>query len=292
MNDVNNDEMKVLVTGDMGFVGNATKQYLEEEKKMDVIGYDLINGQDFTDEEQLLRTLRTQQPDRILHLGAVANFGEADKDPIRAYETNAGGTKLIAELADEFHIPLVYASTGSVYMPINRKPPITEDFPIKGNSVYGCSKCVGELYVRKTPNPYIVLRYAHLYGRGKRQHGLIAGALERIHRGVKPRLYGGLQSNDFTYIDDIAHANYLALTAPPFAWHQVYNIGSGEELSAEYAMNEVCKVSGYKGEIQKEDVRTVDAERFVFDITKARDMLGYDPKYDFHDGLVKMFQKV
>ena len=164
-------------------------------------------------------------------------------------------------------------------------------FHLKGNSVYGCSKCVGELYVRSFHNPYIILRYAHLYGRGKRKHGLVAGALERIKRGAEPRLYGGLQSNDFTYIDDIVQANYLALTAPPFAWHQVYNIGTGEEITAEEAMNEVCNVSKYQGEIKREEVRTVDAERFVFDISKARDMLGYDPKYNFHDGLVKMFSE-
>ena len=283
--------MKVLITGDEGFVGSATREYLKELDNCEVIGYDLINGFDFTDEDQLRSVLGEHLPDRILHLGAVANFGEADKDPIRAYETNAEGTRLVAELADEFHIPIVYASTGSVYMPINDKPPITESFPIKGNSVYGCSKSVGELYVRRLPNPYIVLRYAHLYGRGKRKHGLVAGALERIKRGAQPRLYGGLQSNDFTYIDDVVQANYLALTAPSFAWHQVYNIGTGEEITAEEAMNEVCNVSRYSGEIKHETVRTVDAERFVFDISKARDMLGYDPKYKFHDGLVKMFEK-
>ena len=285
------DELKVLITGDEGFVGSATREYLKKLDNCKVVGYDLINGFDFTDEDQLRMVLGGELPNRILHLGAVANFGEADKDPIRAYETNAEGTRIVAELADEFHIPLVYASTGSVYMPINDKPPITESFPIKGNSVYGCSKSVGELYVRRNPNPYIVLRYAHLYGRGKRKHGLVAGALERIKRGAQPRLYGGLQSNDFTYIDDIVQANYLALTAPPFAWHQVYNIGTGEEITAEEAMNEVCNVSRYSGEIKHETVRTVDAERFVFDISKARDMLGYDPKYKFHDGLVKMFEK-
>ena len=285
------DELKVLITGDEGFVGSATREYLKKLDNCKVVGYDLINGFDFTDEDQLRMVLGGELPNRILHLGAVANFGEADKDPIRAYETNAEGTRIVAELADEFHIPLVYASTGSVYMPINDKPPITESFPIKGNSVYGCSKSVGELYVRRNPNPYIVLRYAHLYGRGKRKHGLVAGALERIKRGAQPRLYGGLQSNDFTYIDDVVQANYLALTAPPFAWHQVYNIGTGEEITAEEAMNEVCNVSGYSGEIKREEVRTVDAERFVFDISKARDTLGYDPQYNFHDGLVRMFGK-
>jgi len=289
-------ELKVLVTGDEGFVGAATKRILEikidaGQIKGKVIGFDIINGFDFTDPEQLEDVIGDEEPNRILHLGAVANFAEADKDPVRAFETNALGTLNIADLADEYHIPLVYASTGSVYMPIVRTPPITEDFPVIGNSVYGCSKALGELYVKSFKNPYIILRYAHLYGKGKRQHGLIAGATERIKRGAQPRLYGGVQSNDFTYIDDVVQANYLALTAPPFAWHQAYNIGTGEEITTEHAMNEICHVTGYKGEIKKEEVRTVDANRFVFDISKAKNMLGYNPQYTFHEGLERMFGK-
>lgn len=287
-------ELKVLMTGDEGFVGSATRRLLEikiDAKKIQgtITGFDIINGFDFTDSEQLEDVIAEENPNRILHLGAVANFAEADKDPLRAFETNALGTLNIAELADTYHIPLVYASTGSVYMPISRTPPITEDFPVMGNSVYGCSKTLGELYVKSFKNPYIILRYAHLYGKGKRQHGLVAGAFERIKRGAQPRLYGGIQSNDFTYIDDVVQANYLALTAPPFAWHQAYNIGTGEEITTEDAMNEICKVTKYEGEIKKEEVRTVDANRFVFDISKARNMLGYNPQYNFHDGLMRMF---
>ena len=288
-------ELNVLMTGDEGFVGAATKRILEI--KMDagqikgkVIGYDIINGFDFTDPEQLESVIVEEEPNRILHLGAVAHFGEADTDPIRAFETNALGTLNIAELADKYHIPLVYASTGSVYMPISRTPPITEDFPIIGNSNYGCSKALGERYVKSfKTNPHIILRYAHLYGKGKRQHGLVAGAIERIKRGAEPRLYGGAQSNDFTYIDDVVQANYLALKAAPFAWHQAYNIGTGEEITTEDAMNEICRVTGYKGGIKKEEVRTVDANRFVFDISKAQNMLGYKPQYTFHEGLERMF---
>ena len=180
-------DMKVLITGDEGFVGSATKEYLRKEQNWVVVGYDIVNGYDFTDESQFAAVLEAEKPDRILHLGAVANFAEADKHPIRAYETNARGTQVVAQLAGRHHIPLVYSSTGSVYMPITDKPPITESFPVKGNSVYGCSKCVGELYVQRYANPYIVLRYAHLYGRGKRKHGLVAGAIERIRRGAEPR---------------------------------------------------------------------------------------------------------
>lgn len=279
--------MRILITGNLGFVGTATQKFLES-KSIEVIGYDLMDKQDICDYSQFKEYVRIKNPDRILHLGAIARFADADKNPKLAHSTNVLGTINIVNVCKEFHIPLVYASTGSVYMPIKLKPPITESFPIMGNSVYGCTKALGELYVQEC-NPYIILRYAHLYGKEKRMHGLIGGFLDRISRGLEPTLYGGKQSNDFTYIDDVATANYLALTAPWDKWNQAYNIGTGEELSAEQAGKIVCEIAGYTGKIIVNEQRGVDPDRFVFDISKAQVMLGFKAKYTFKEGMEKMY---
>lgn len=282
--------MKILITGNRGFVGSETTKLLEE-KGHTVLGYDLMDGFDIRDYDQL-RDLCEDKPDRILHLAAIARFADADKDPKLAFETNVLGTKNVVRVAELLHIPLVYASTGSVFMPIpsNLEPPITEEWPAKGNSVYGCTKYMGELYV-KEHTPHIILRYAHLYGKEKRMHGLIGGYLDRINRGLAPTLYGGKQSNDFTYIKDVAQANYLALTAPWDKWNQVYNIGTGEELTAEQAGQAVCRAAGYDGDVEVKEQREVDASRFVYDITKAKTMLGFEPQYTFEQGLKDMFNK-
>jgi nucleoside-diphosphate-sugar epimerase len=103
-------------------------------------------------------------------------------------------------------------------------------------------------------------------------------------------LYGGDQSNDFVYVSDIAMANMLALTSPWDKWNEIYNIGTGEELTAEKAGEIVCKVTGWKGGVEKVDARLVDPSRFVYDITKAKVMLGYEPKYNFERGLKEMFK--
>jgi nucleoside-diphosphate-sugar epimerase len=193
-----------------------------------------MDGLDVRDQAQLSGVLSKTQPERILHLAAVARFADADANPLLAHEINVLGTMNVAAVCKKLHIPLVYSSTGSVYMPIKQKPPITEDFAACGNSVYGCTKYLGELYVREV-TPHIILRYAHLYGREKRMHGLIGGFAARIERGLAPTLYGGKQSNDFTYIADVAKANVMALETPWDKWNQAYNIGTGEELSAEAA---------------------------------------------------------
>ncbi len=279
--------MRVLVTGDKGFVGAYTANLLCARGHW-VIGYDLMCGRDIRDVEQLYRVVDAEKPDRILHLAAIARFADADANPMLAHETNVLGTANVAAVVRKLHIPLVYSSTGSVYMPIKEKPPITEAFQACGNSVYGCTKYLGELYVRQANVPYIILRYAHLYGHEKRMHGLIGGFLDRIQRGMAPTLYGGRQSNDFTYIADVAKANVLALEAPWDKWHQVYNIGTGEELTAEHAGRLVCDVWGYKGHIEIKEQRTVDPDRFVFDCSKAERMLQFKAEYDFRRGLEDM----
>src|SRR5262245_38791146 len=194
--------MRVLITGDRGFVGSATAEVAGEH---DVLGYDIMDGWDILDAEQLSDAM--SQCDRVLHLAAIARFADADADPLRAYRTNVQGTANVIAAAERNHVPIVFASTGSVYMPIHREPPITEDFPAVGNSVYGVTKNLADLMVQQARVPWIVLRYAHLYGLEKRLHGLVGGVLSRIERGLAPTLYGGQQSNDFTYIADVARAN-------------------------------------------------------------------------------------
>ena len=278
--------MKVLITGDRGFVGQATINELGPTS--DWQGFDVLDRLDIRDLTILEIAIRRFDPDRILHLAAIARFADADDHPQLAFETNALGTKNVVQIASRYKIPLVYASTGSVYMPIHIPPPITEGFPAVGNSTYACSKYLGELYVQRMTSPWIILRYAHLYGKDKRLHGLVGGFLERIERGLQPTLYGGQQSNDFTYILDVARANRLALEAPWHAWNQIYNVGRGEELTAAKAGRMICEVFGYEGSPKVVEQRTVDPVRFVFDCTKAERMLGFKAEYDFCSGLEDM----
>lgn len=281
--------MRILVTGGSGFVGSETIKLLEKEGH-EVFNYDLMKGYDIRDIDQFIDVCDEYEPDRVLHLAAIARFSDADRDPRLTFETNALGTRNVSEVCKELHIPLVYSSTGSVYMPITEEPPITEEFKATGNSQYACSKLMGEKFVIEN-TPYIILRYAHIYGKEKRGHGLIGGYWDRIRRGLQPQLYGGTQSNDFTYVKDIAQANLKALTAPWDKWNQIYNIGTGEELSAEKAGEIVCKATGWTGGVETIKSRESDPQRFVYDLTKAKVMLNYEPEYDFEKGIKEMFDE-
>lgn len=285
--------MNVLVSGSKGFVGTETVRLLVAAGHS-VVEYDLMDGKDIRDLNQLEQWATaggTQAVDRILHLAAIARFDEADANPILTHETNVVGTMNVCAVAAKHHIPVVFASTGSAYMPIKGTPPITEDFPIMGNSVYGCSKALSELYVRRL-NPHIVLRYSHLYGAEKRWHGLIGGFLSRIEHDLEPILYNGAQSNDFLYVRDVARANLIALEATWDKWNECYNIGTGEELTAKAAGDIICKAAGYDKGIEIRPGRAVDAERFVYDMTKANTKLGFTAEWSFEDGMEDMMREI
>lgn len=283
--------MNLMITGGLGFVGTATKKYITKtDPSILVFDYDIMQGYDIRNKAQLREFCLKYNIKRILHLAAISRFADADKDPKLAFETNVMGTKNVAEIAKELQIPIIYSSTGSCYMPITNEPPITEEFPVTGNSQYACSKLVGEKYIQNC-NPYLILRYAHIYGIEKRGHGLVGGYWARIQRGLQPKLMGGAQSNDFVFEADIAQANYLAIAATWDKYNQIYNIGSGEELTAEKAGEIVCSVTGWEGGVEKVKAREVDPQRFIYNIDKASSMLGYKPKYKFIDGITEMFKE-
>jgi UDP-glucose 4-epimerase len=283
--------VKILITGNLGFVGGATEKLLTEAGHQ-VIGFDVMENKDIRDVAQLEKCVQETQPDRILHLAAIARFSEADKDPKLAFETNAMGTMNVARVAQKYHVPVVYSSTGSAIMPLNDyTPPFDESIPARGNSIYGSTKAFGEMYIRES-KPFIILRYGHLYGAEKRMHGAISGFLDRMQRGLAPVLYGGQQTNSFIYIKDIARANVLALTANWDCWNQIYNIGSSEELTTEFVFNTIKKMMGYKGKIEKKEQRTVDPSRFAFDVSKADRMLNFKPQWKFEAGLKDMLTEM
>lgn len=269
------------MTGGSGFVGTHTISALKE-KGYEVFNFDLKTKHDIRQRDDLEDVIK--EGDKVLHLAAVARFNDADNDPLLALETNALGTKNVAYACLRQNAErLVYASTGSIYMPIEETPPITERFKARGNSQYACTKFQGEEYIRRYRIPHIVLRYAHLYGEGKIGHGAIGGFIDRMTRGLAPVLYGGFQSNDFCAVQDIVAANLLALETPNI--NEVYNIGTGEELTTVAVFEILADLFGYHKDFERLPARTVDPMRFVYDISKARKMLGFEPKYNFIDGM-------
>lgn len=275
--------MKCVITGSAGFVANYTISVLQKAG-YEIVKFDLVNGLDVCSEEAL-RCYITPGC-KVLHLAAIARFADADTDPPEAYRTNVGGTAMLLKVCQDIGVDrVVLSSTGSVYMPVWNVP-IREHHPIAGNSHYGNSKAQQELMMHYHRVPFVILRYAHLYGPLKRHGGLIDAFLTRVKRGETPILYGGRQSNDFTYIKDVAEANKLALETPHT--NEIFNIGTGEEITSEQVFEILKELVNYDGPIDYHPLRVVDASRFVMDISKAQRLLGYNPKWTLRSGLEDM----
>ena len=274
----------VLVTGSSGFVAGHTIPALREAG-YSVVPYDILDGLDICDPDALEMCLTPGC--KVLHLAAVSRFASATENPPEAYRTNVGGTATLLRVAGEVGAErVVMASTASVYMPV-WNPPIRESHPISGNSHYGFSKAHAESMTQLHRDvPHVILRYAHLYGQNKAHGGLIDAFLDRIERGAKPLMYGGAQSNDFTYIKDVVAANLLALETEHV--NEAYNVGTGEAVTTEQAFEILQEATGYSGEVQHEPMRSVDSMRFVLDMVKSRRLLGYCPEWKFEDGLRDM----
>ena len=285
---MNKKKETIFITGHLGFVGKHTVKHLESLGHK-VVGYDLIEGNDIRDYDKLLKMI---EPDmKILHLAAVSTFFDADKDPIKVFTVNGLGTENVTRAAKEKGAErVVYSSTGSVYMPVVEDPPLTENHRAMGNSHYACAKRVGELYLLQADIPYVILRYAHLYGQGKEKEGAVGGFIDRMRRGAAPVLYGGKQSNDFCYIKDVVRANELALFTPNI--NEIYNIGTGEETTTEDIFEIMRKISGYNKEFDHKEQRTVDANRFFYDMSKAQKLLGFKPQWDLNKGLNDMWKLI
>lgn len=253
----------------------------------ETLNYDLKEGYDIRNIDQLRSVV--EEGDKILHLAAIARFREAEENPVLAYQTNVGGSANVFRAAAEKKAErVVHASTGSVYMPVWASP-ISEDHPVSGNSHYGFSKALAEKMLLLHRVPFVVLRYAHLYGKGKYGHGAIGGFIERMERGLRPVLFGGYQSNDFCYVLDVVQANLAALETPHT--NEYFNIGTGYEMTTEDAFEIIRNVTNYQGEFEYRPIRGVDASRFVYDISKAQRLLNYKPEYDLKRGLEHMFSE-
>lgn len=304
---------RVVVTGADGFIGSHMVQALLM-KGYEVLAVDLkFNRLKETDawSNSHLQTLKLditdknlsrfiEKDDKVLHLAAVSSFAPAEEDPQQAVRINVEGTVnvILACLeqvkkngrivwkrkADRF----VFSSTGSVLDPKTEMPAI-ENSPRKPTSIYGLSKKDAEdwiiFWAKFTPLPYVILRYAFVYGNGK-DWGAIGVFLKKIRNKESPVVFGGRQSNDFIYIKDLVQANLLALETQ--FTNQIFNVGTGDATSIKDVCKYCLKATESDLQMKIEPSRVFDYQVFVYNMTKANTLLRFHPKWNVLDGIRDM----
>lgn len=299
-----------LVTGGAGFIGSNLCEALLE------MGYtvrcldNLSTGKyeniepftkldKFTFIEGDIRNLdtcmeATKSVDYVLNQAAWGSVPRSIEMPLLYEEINIRGTLNMMEASRQNGVKkFVYASSSSVY---GDHPQLPKKEGVEGNvlSPYALTKKVDEEYGRLYKELYGLdtygLRYFNVFGRRQNPDGAYAAVIPKFIRmllnGETPTINGdGKQSRDFTYIDNVIEANLRACLASSEAGGNAFNIGAGGREFLIDVYNNLCKALGKDvepifGPPRKGDIRDSNA-----DITKAKEMLGYDPEFDFAKGI-------
>ncbi len=307
----------VLVTGGAGFIGsNLCGRLLKQNNKVVCLD-NLSTGNErnilpFLDHKNFrfingdicaVDTCReaTHGVDIILHQAALGSVPRSVQFPLATHTNNATGTLNILDAARLNGVKrVVYASSSSVYGDAPELPK-KEDNTGLPLSPYAASKSVGEMYAKVFGQLYdietIGLRYFNVFGRNQDPEGAYAAAIPRF---IKSMVYGapvtvhgdGQQSRDFTYIENVIQANQLAaVTENPAALNQAYNIAYGEQYTIEYLVGQLEDLlRELSPELPRVNITSIperpgDIKHSLADISKARELLGYDPEYSLAKGL-------
>lgn len=232
--------------------------------------------------------------DYVLHQAAWGSVPRSIEMPVFYAENNVLGMVNMLEASRQAGVKrFVYASSSSVYGDAAKLPKVEgkEGAPL---SPYALSKKVDEeygmLYARLYGLQTFGLRYFNVFGRRQNPEGAYAAVIPRmvrqLMRGEAPVIHGdGKQSRDFTYIDNVIQANLLACAAPAEAAGQVFNIATGKRETLLEVYKAIEKLLGTRIEPTFGPARQGDVRHSHADITRARELLGYAPEWDFQRGI-------
>lgn len=232
--------------------------------------------------------------DIIYHLAAFTSVPESIIMPRSCNDINISGTFNLLECARIKDVnTVIFSSSGAVYGELKILP-MKEDMPTNPISPYGVSKLSGEKYLFQYSKTYglntISLRYQNVYGPRQDMSpysGVISKWLRNLQKCENFIIYGdGEQIRDFVYIKDVVDANFKAAITKNVAG-EVFNIGSDTKITINDLANTMKVLWEDTGiEIIYGEPRLGDIKKGYADITKARLLLNYKPKYDIHSGII------
>jgi UDP-glucose 4-epimerase len=231
--------------------------------------------------------------DYVFHEAAIASVPRSIDDPKTCHDVNVTGTfNVLCTARDAGVKRVVYAASSSAYGDIEGEYK-REDMPPRPLSPYGAAKLAAEHYMKVFYEVYgletVSLRYFNVFGPRQDPNSEYAAVIPkfalRMMIDESPIIYGdGLQSRDFTFIDNIVHGNLLAITSPKAAG-QMFNLACG----GRYSLLDVVKIlnSHMSKDIEPifEPSRTGDIKHSRADINKAGELLGYEPIITFEEGI-------
>lgn len=303
--------LRVVVTGGGGFIGShLVEKLLALGAKVTVVD-NFLNGskiehlkgndnltvcqEDVRDAEAISRIF--QDKDMVFHLAAVVGVEEAQTAPLEVLDVEIKGTVNVLDSAVEQGIRrVVFASSSEVYGDLPTA--MSENSPLCPKSTYAVVKVVGEEYCRAFHQryglEYTCLRYFNVYGARQDERFVIPRFVKQVLSDESILIYGnGEQTRDFTYMDDAVNMSLLAGIKPE-ASCQALNIGTGVMTTindvARLVTNTIDSKKSVKSSyIDYDSKRPREIEVFtrMADITRSRQLLGYEPRVSLPSGIEK-----
>jgi UDP-glucose 4-epimerase len=235
----------------------------------------------------------TGRVEAVIHLAAIVSPFYSVKKPEVVNSVNVDGTlNVLNSCVKKKNHKLVFASSSSVYGNQTRVP-ITEGNPLQPITPYGASKLSGEKYCGAYNRTYglstIALRYFNVYGERQSSNpysGVIAIFSKQLRHGLPPKIFGnGAQTRDFIHVTDVVHANLQALNSNT-GTGDAFNVGTGRPITINELASLQAKLAN-KTETTPihAPARTGDIKDSYADITRAREILQFEPKIELEEGL-------
>lgn len=305
--------MKVLVTGGAGFIGSHLVErvlaggqsvaivddfndYYDPKIKranISTVAKDIaVHDVDLRDDGKVASLFKKEKFEAIFHLAARAGVRPSIQQPQLYYDTNVAGTLHLLEGARTSGVErFIFASSSSVYGAAKKVPFSEEEHLTQTLSPYAATKIGGEFLCSTYSHLYklriVALRYFTVYGARQRPDLAIHQFTRKIQAGEAIDQFGdGTTRRDYTYIDDILQGTMAALKydGPIF---DVFNLGESETIQLKDLISAIEKVLGKEAKINRLPEQPGDMPLTCADISKARRLLGYNPKTKFEDGLPK-----
>lgn len=301
--------LRIMVTGGAGFIGS---HLVDELIEMDnsVIVYDNLDKHyagkedniqfhlgdpnliflkfDILDYDVLCKVMK--KVDVIFHLAAQPGVRYSLENPQKTNTVNTTGTLNVLMAAKQNHVKkIIFASSSAVYG-TPQYMPVDETHPTNPISIYGASKLAAEKFCRIYDNLFdlstITLRYHTVYGPRQRPDMAIYKWTQQLFENKPPVIYGtGEQTRDFTYVDDIIDGTLRSGEIDDVKG-EIFNLGGGSRVSVNEVVKLLLKLTG------KEDIKPIheppkpgDVPDTYADISKGRNLLGYNPKVSLNDGI-------
>ncbi|MEK6925740.1 MAG: GDP-mannose 4,6-dehydratase [Nanoarchaeota archaeon] len=313
---------KIVITGGSGFIGSNLTDKLVQNPENYVTVFDntpfenapnlknfsryknfrFIQG-DVTDSLSLGKVL-TKDVDYVYHLASIVGIRNYIADPSLLFRVNVLGTNSVLESALENGIKVLFTSTSEIYGRNPKVPWKEDDDRVLGSTNvdrwnYSTSKAIGEhminsMHRTKGLNATIV-RYFNIYGPKQNPIFVVSETIQKVMNGKNPLIYdGGEQTRCFTFITDAIEGTIKAATDPK-AVGETFNIGRDKETRIRDLVSTIIDVCEKTGQIEPENLDTTkhygktyeDIIRRVPDVTKAKNVLGWEATTDLRTGLEK-----